>query len=51
MLFKPGQKVMSQHPRSAMNVEMRKIYDCEYGHHMKAEIGALQLKAQGGDAA
>lgn len=30
-VFQPGQKVMSQHPRSAMNVEARKMYDKEYG--------------------
>ena len=38
LLFKPGDKVMAQHPRSVMNLESRKLYDNVYGHHMKNNI-------------
>mmetsp|Transcript_5172 Transcript_5172/g.7978 ORF Transcript_5172/g.7978 Transcript_5172/m.7978 type:complete len:167 (+) Transcript_5172:646-1146(+) len=37
-LFRPGQLVMNCHPRSPVNLEARKIYDLEYGHHMREEI-------------
>lgn len=42
--FKPGQFVMGCHPRSPMNLEARKIYDLEYGFHMKDEVIQAQDK-------
>lgn len=36
LLFKPGQLILRLHIRSPLNKKGRKLYDEEYGSHMKA---------------
>lgn len=40
-LFRPEQLVLKCHVRSALSVEGRKIYDEEYGSHMKNEANKI----------
>lgn len=40
-LFKPGQLVCQCHPRSVLSKATRKLYEQEYGNHMKEEYEAM----------
>ena len=41
--FQPGATVLSCHPRSPLSAEGRKLYDKEYGSHMKDDVQRVML--------